>query len=212
MDITLEAKHRDKNSKANQLRKQGHIPCTIYSKALSDNSIQITESQMKSCLKSGAKKVKVNLGGKSYFASIEEVQKKPASNEILHVSFHAFEANEKIYLTVPVHIQGKSLGQLEGGLLQLQMQEVTLYGMAQDLPEEFILDVSKLELGHSIHVSDLASSGKYEIKESMDRVFVSCNYPKLEVIEPEVAPIVEMSEVENSENIAMTEDEHKKAA
>lgn len=184
MTLNLKAQKKDPKLSNKQLRKAGFVPCSLYGKDVESTSFQIPHQSLSKFFKSGNKKVHIDLNGQKYFASVEEAQKAPAHGHLLHVSFHAFKPSENISMDIPVRLVGKAKGQTEGGILQQQMQTICVYGPAQDLPEHFDVDVEKLEVGASLHVSDLKPSAKFEIKESPDKVLVACNYPRVQ--EPEV--------------------------
>ncbi|MCO4755377.1 MAG: 50S ribosomal protein L25 [Bacteriovoracaceae bacterium] len=204
MTLNLKAQSRDAGQSNKKLRKSGFIPCSMYGKSVESTEIQIPNHALVNCLKNGGRKVSIEVNGQSYLASIEEAQKEPASSKLLHVSFHAFNKNEEISMQVPLLIEGKAKGLVEGGILQQQTQTVLVHGKACDIPETIVVDVSKLDLGNSIHVSDLKGSNKFEIKESPDKTLVACNYPKLQPID-EVAPAIEAPEAQVEE--VQTEEE-----
>lgn len=203
MTLTLKARKRASGQSSKQLRRSGQIPCSMYGKSVEAIQIQIPVQSLQKCLKEGVRKVNIDYEGQTWLASIEETQKEPVGNKVLHVSFHAFNQNDKVSLDISVHLKGKAKGQSEGGVLQQQSQTVCVYGPAKDLPEALWIEVGDLELGGAIHVSDLAKSSKYEIKESADKVLVACNYPKLRPIDDMKPEVQEMESPESnqSENI-----------
>lgn len=194
MDITLSAQKRDTSVKGVKLRKQGLIPGCIYGKNIDSLPIQINERDLDKCVRAGAVKLKVKVGKTNYLASIEELQKDCVGTKYYHVAFHTFDANEKVSMHVPIHFEGKSIGQTNGGILQQQLSEVTLYGLAKDLPDELVVDVTKLEVGHSIHINDLPKNPNWEIKDSADKVIVACNYSKLKLEEETSASLEDIVE------------------
>ena len=213
MDIILSADKRDLGKSTKKLRKEGWIPGSVYGKSMESSPIMIKAATLQKCLKQGASKVHLKVGSDKFLASLEEVQKNAVGTEILHVSLHAFGANEKVTITVPVHLEGKAIGQTSGGVLGQQLNTVDLYGLPGDIPDSLTVDVSKLELGHSIHIGDLPK-GKYEIKDGADKVIVACNYPKIQEIETETtaeATEVAAPEVDTT-GIASSDAKTEKAA
>lgn len=184
MDFILSAEKRDVNASKAKLRKQGYVLASVYSKSMGSSPIQIEAASLKKCLKQGASKVHLKIGNEKIMASIEEVQKNSIGTEFIHVSFHAFSANEKVTITVPIHLEGKPVGTTTGGVLAQQLATVDLYGLPGDIPDYLAVDVSNLELGHSIHIGELPK-GKFEIKDAADKVIAACNYPKLQSLEPD---------------------------
>jgi large subunit ribosomal protein L25 len=212
--FTLNAQPRNLDESVKKLRNKGIIPGTIYGQSVDSTNLQIDQKQLQKCLKTGALKVDLELGQSKYHAKIQDVQWNPIGTKILHVSFHAFAANEKISMEIPVHVTGKAKGQMDGGIVKLQTDHITVYGTPSTLPESFELDIKDLELGSSIHIEDIANNLPYEIKTSMDTVLVACHYPKLEVVAEE--PEAELETVETEEVSASAEtqqpEEEKKAA
>lgn len=203
MNVILNAQKREPGIKPSKLRKMGYVPCSLYGKSLEASSICIENKELSKWLKQGTKKIDVKVGSHTYQAAIEEVQRDPVSNQIFHVSFHVFSNNEKITMDIPIHFVGKALGQTEGGVLKHQMNTLTVCGFAKDLPEYLEVDVSKLELGASMHVSELNFNKKFEIKDSLDKVLVACHYPKLQAIEEEEkAPEVELTTTPIEEEVS----------
>ncbi len=209
MSYTLEAQNRSSSVKAKQVRKQGFVPCSMYGKSIDAMNIQVSTNHLKNCLKEGHKKMTLNIGKQKFHATVDEVQWNPTKSELLSVSFHAFNQNEKVSLTIPLHFEGKAVGQTSGGVIQQHLQNVTVYGFAKDLPEEITVNLKTLELGSSFHITDIPVNNKYEIKDKTDKVLVTCAFPKLKLSDEEVtAPAAETV----TETEAPVLEEVKKAA
>ena len=203
MNVILQAQPRDPSTKAKQLRKEGLIPGCIYGKSTTPYHIQIKESDLKKCLKLGAVKLHLKVGTQKFFTSIQEVQKNNLGNEIQHISLHAFESNEKVTIHIPVHFEGRAIGQTNGGVLKQQLSEVTITGLAKDLPDEIVVDISGLALGSCLHISDLPTSSYYQIKEGADQVLIACGHPKLqEINEPSPITPVEPAVIDGEQSEA----------
>lgn len=211
MDFILSANKRELTQNNKKLRKEGWVPGSVYGKSMDSSPIMIQTNMLQKCLKQGAAKVHLKIGSEKFLASVEEVQKNATGSEILHVSFHAFSANEKVVITVPIHLEGKAIGQTTGGVLGQQLSHVDLYGLPGDIPDFLAVDVSNLELGHSIHIGDLPK-GKFEIKDSADKVIVACNYPKQQSLEPETTEAEVAPEVEQQTTASSDVQDTEKAA
>lgn len=208
--FTLNAQPRPEDTSAKNLRKQGFIPCTIYGKSVESTNLQLELKQFRKCLKSGSLKVDLEFGSNKYHATIDDVQYNSLGNDILHISFHAFADDEKISMDIPVHVNGKAKGQMDGGIVKLQTDHVTVYGSPAQLPESLELNVSDLEIGSSWHVSDLQEDYAFEFKTPVDTVLVACHYPKLQAVDEPV--VEENEEFEETVEIEATEDQEKTAA
>lgn len=181
MNVRLEANSRRKNENLKKMRKNGFIPAHLYGQSISPTSICLSEKDLKKCLQAGVKKVDISWEGKKYHAAIEEIQKDCISNKLWHISFHVFSDKEKIFLDIPIYF----VGDPSQGVVKPQLQNISVYGEANSLPESIEIDISGLKLGESLHVSDIKAKGKFEIRESEDKVLISCQYPKAEEVVPE---------------------------
>jgi large subunit ribosomal protein L25 len=195
MDMTVQAKKRDTGTKAKTLRGQGWIPACVYGHHMKSTAVQIKADDVKKLLGKHAAMVTLNIAGMGkVLVGLEEVQKNAFGNELIHISFHALEQNEKANLEVPVEFVGKAKGLTVGGILKEQLQTLTVRGFPKDLPDRILIDVSALDIGGNIHVSDLAGQYKCEfLKEDLEKIIVTCAHPKLQLV-PET-PVAETAEV-----------------
>lgn len=193
MDITIQAKKRNSGVKNNKLRGEGWTPACVYGHHFESTNIQVKTADMKKCLSQHAAMITVNIEGKgNVLVGVDEVQKNHLGNELVHVSFHALDLKEKADLEVPIEIVGEALGFKSGGILKEQFHEITVRGYPKDLPNKIVVDVSHLDIGDNIHVSDLVKNYKCEfLKEDLDKIIVSCGHPKLQLVPETVVPETE---------------------
>jgi large subunit ribosomal protein L25 len=90
-------------------------------------------------------------------ALIREVQRNPIRPEdILHVDLYEIHAGETIQLSVPLHLEGIPEGVRNfGGVLDQAMRELEIKVLPRHIPERVDVDVTALEIGQAIYVSDL---------------------------------------------------------
>ena len=210
MDFILNAKKRNHDDSANKLRKDGWVPGCVYGKSCEPINIVIAQKDLRKCLAAHATKLTLNVQGKDkYLVGIEELQKGPLQNGLIHISFHAMSANEVAHLHIPIEFTGKALGQMEGGILKENFHEITVKGLPADLPDRLMVDVSKMNIGDSIHVEDIAGQHKFEfLQEDMTKILVSCSHPRVQSIETpttEVSPDVE-ADAPAAEEVAAEKD------
>jgi len=86
---------------------------------------------------------------------IRETQRHPVKNNILHLDLFAVNVKEKIHAPVNIRITGESPGVKLGGTLRQIMREIEVRALPTDIPQHFEVDISKLEIGDSLQVSDL---------------------------------------------------------
>ncbi len=119
----------------------------------------------------------------------------PITGRLIHADLRRFSKGEKIEMTVPVVLIGTAKGlEVEGAVLSQAMREVKVLCEPANTPDSIEVDVSDLDAGHSLHISDLKVGAGLEIIEDAEAVVASIVSisesdlePQLETVEPEVA-------------------------
>ena len=102
------------------------------------------------------------------------------SDEPIHVDFYEVPDDHPVEMKIPVVTVGTPEGVSSGGIMDQLMETITVHGEATDIPEILRLDVEELEIGDSIHVSDL-DLGDLEILTPEDRTVLSILAPRKEI-------------------------------
>ena len=86
-----------------------------------------------------------------------DIQKHKVSGQPLHVDFLRVSADAKVHVKIAVHFinQDKSSGLKRGGVLNIVAHELEIIAPASDIPSELVVDLDGLDIGASVHVSDL---------------------------------------------------------
>ncbi|MDD3965930.1 MAG: 50S ribosomal protein L25, partial [Candidatus Marinimicrobia bacterium] len=152
----LEVKVREGHGKeaSKKLRRQGLVPAVFYQKEKS-RSLQVEELEFKKVLKSGKQVVELKFDGKKHKALIKDIQFHPVSEHILHIDFQGISMSEVVQVTVPLNFLGTPVGVKAGGLFDVNMHEIEVKCKASDIPAHLDVDVTGLEIGFTLHVSDL---------------------------------------------------------
>ena len=186
---TLQVEMRDGRGKgdARKLRADGRIPGNIYGHGIDSIAVMASAHEfdaLTSKISVENTLVELELEGKSRQVLIREIQRHPYKSQVLHVDFFAIRADEKIKVSVPVHVTGTASGvKNAGGVLQQALHEVEIEVLPSEIPEAFEIDVSVLEIGDSLHVSDLDTLG-FETSEAPERTIVTVQPPRV-LEEPE---------------------------
>ena len=88
---------------------------------------------------------------------LKDLQRHPAKPILLHVDFQRISDDEKLRMSVPLHFVNEeaSPGLQRGGQVSHALTEVDILCYPKDLPEYIDVDLSGLEIGNSLHLSDL---------------------------------------------------------
>jgi len=153
----MKASIREKTGKANarRLRRTGFIPCTIYGVEEKSVSLTTNRKEMEKLLSEAHSVIKIVIDGKEERCVVKEIQHHPVKGNIIHVDMQRIKAGQEIQLSVPIKFIGDAPGVKLGGVFQTIRSELDISTLPKYLPDEIEIDISKLELGDSLHVSDL---------------------------------------------------------
>ena len=142
-----------KESKA--VRKEGMVPCVIYGNGETIHFAVETRSLRPLIYTPQSYLVEFDIDGKKEVGVMREVQYHPVTDNELHVDFFHVIPGKPISIDVPVKLTGNSEGVKLGGKLILSKRKVRISATMENLPDEIVVDVTKLGLGKSIFVGDL---------------------------------------------------------
>jgi large subunit ribosomal protein L25 len=160
---TLTARPREGKGKsaARRLRRAGEIPAVAYGHGEESRPLAVNAHELEMLLGSiNAENTIIDLNvdgvAQPVQALIREVQHHPSRPIILHVDFFQIRAGETLHVEIPIRLHGTPLGVREsGGVLQEVLRELTVECLPKDIPQSIELDVTDLDLGGTLHVSDV---------------------------------------------------------
>lgn len=206
--IEIAAEPRDVVGKAaHHLAPAGKLPAVLYGAGTTAQPISIDKHDFERMLSAhgeGSTLVKIKVGGgKAVNAIIKEIQHDPVKGTVLHADFWAVNMSQTISAVVPIRFSGDSAGVKSGGVLTHNFTDIHIEALPADIPEVIDVDVSSLEVGDSLHVSDLAAPAGVTITSPGDEIVCS-------VTPPTVAEAVEEAAgVEEPEIIGETKEEEE---
>ena len=157
--ISLEANPRvlTKTIGSKKLRNAGSLPGVVYGNG-EPETVELEAKNFEKAVKStGAKNflVELDIKGKKSMALVQEIQKNPLTNHIIHVDFKRLTEDSVVTAEVPLRPIGSAVGVQLGGVLQMPMHSITLNGKPADMPECIEPDISQLAVGQSILLEEL---------------------------------------------------------
>ena len=196
----LQAATRSETGKgaARSLRRQGKVPGVIYGRNRTAEALAIETTALNKMLvgiSAGTTVLDVVVDGRpAVKALIREIQRDSVRpGEILHLDLYEVRADEKVTLSVPVHLVGIPDGVRNfGGVLDHSLRELEIEVLPADIPEHVDLDVTNLTIGHSLFVRDIKIE-KAEILNEPDTPVCTVVAPRAEeapaVVEEVAAPV-----------------------
>jgi large subunit ribosomal protein L25 len=140
---------------AKKLRREGNVPCVMYG---GENQIQfsIPEKSFKPLVFSpDTHLIDLDVDGKSYRCILQDIQYHPVNDSILHADFLEIFEDKPVTVALPLRYTGTSKGILKGGRLFRKYRKLTVSALPGDLPDEIVVDITKLGINDSIKISDL---------------------------------------------------------
>lgn len=118
---------------------------------------------------------------------INEVQRDVFTRQPLHVDFHQINMDEPVTTTVRLEFIGDPVGVKAGGILQIQHHEIEIRCLPQHIPSEVEVDISGLDVGENILVSQLKLPADVEVKADENDVLATILLPQKEAEEEPAA-------------------------
>jgi large subunit ribosomal protein L25 len=177
-DITVVAEARDSRGKneARRLRVRGSMPAVVYGGEGGPTPVAVSPKELSRILnsKTGHNTI-FNLSmtgsGSSTPVMVVDWQYDPIKDSLLHVDLKRIDLTQRITVKVPVVTQGDPKGvKLQGGIHEIITREVEVECLPDDIPEQFVVNVSELMIGESIRASDIPMAGSMKLLSPPDAV------------------------------------------
>ena len=175
-------------------RAQRQIPAVIYGGEKASIAILVGEKEflkLQTAHKTNAVLTLKQKNG-SDTVIVKSFQRHPVRHTITHVDFQRISLKQEIEVNVPVKDMGEAPGvKTQGGILEHILREVEVKCLPTAIPEVLQIDISKMEIGDTLHVKDLVAPSGVTILTDPEGILVTLGAPK---VEEEEAPAVEGAE------------------
>ena len=155
--ITIKGSQREsvgkKSTKA--LRNAGKVPCVLYGgdKPVHFSSEEISFKNL--VYTPNVYTATIELEGQTYTAILQDIQFHPVTDRILHVDFYQLADDKLVTMDIPVRLVGTAKGTIVGGVLRHNLRKLKLKALPADLPDFIEGDITELEIGNKLTVSQL---------------------------------------------------------
>ena len=160
-ELTAESRNDMGKGASRRLRRDGRVPGILYGGDGEPKKLSLRHNELLRRLEDEAfysSILTVNVDGKAEQAVLRDLQRHPAKPMILHVDLQRVKVGELLRMHVPLHVVGGDIApgvKTGGGFVIHAMNEVEVECLPKDLPEAIAVDVSAMQLGESLHLSDL---------------------------------------------------------
>ena len=177
-----------------RLRRAGRLPGVLYGAGKSPVSLSMEASRIGKQMENEAffsHLLAVKVGGEEAQAVVKALQRDPATSQVLHVDLQRVSSSEELHMRVPLHFVNEedSPGRRHGGVISHLMVDVEIGCLPRDLPEYIEVDMSGLDVGDSLHLSELVMPERVRLMALVhdpenDQPVVTVQHPqKLEATE-----------------------------
>ncbi len=168
MTVTAESRDSRGKNEARRLRSHGSMPAVLYGGPSGATAVAVNPKELPRILnsKTGHNTIfNLSVTGKEDTpVMIVDWQYDPIKDSLLHVDLKRIDLSRRITVKVPVITQGDPKGvKLQGGIHEVVTREIEIECLPDEIPEQFVVDVSELMIGQNIRVGDIPMGGSMKL-------------------------------------------------
>jgi len=193
--ITLTAQHRSEIGKAEsrRLRRAALVPAVVYGGDSAPAHLKLPENDVLRVFKfesAYSQMLKLVVDGKEETVVTKDVTMHPYKPLVMHIDFLRVKSDTPITMRVPLHFQGEadSVGVKAGGVAAHLMTDIEITCLPAHLPEAIDVDVSAIEVGQTVQLSQVVLPAKVSLAQAIDaehdQAIYSVHVPHVEEEEP----------------------------
>ncbi len=218
MELTAVRRHGSGKEAARKVLFLGKVPGVMYGKGLESRSIEFNRRDLEKFLsvaRRGAVIVRLNVQdeteAKESYAVIKEIQTNPRTDRVIHVDFYEVAFGKKFRIEVPIRVKGKAVGIEQGGVVEQVTRSLEVECLPKNVPEFLEVDVTPLEIGHSLHLEDVTfPEGVHPLEKDTRTTIVAVHAPRVEeVVSVATEAAAVATEAAEGASVAEPEEEEK---
>lgn len=208
-EFVAESRDLSGKSAARASRRAGNVPAVVYGRELSPQSIVLNHNEVVKHLSHEAvysHVLDLSVDGKTEKVVLKGLQRHPAKAQVMHMDFMRIDETQALKVHVPLHFinQEVCVGVKAGGVVTHAMVDVEVSCLPANLPEFIEVDLVAVEIGGSVHLTDLVLPEGVEIPvlaQGEDH-----DHPVAQVVKTKIKAEVEDEEVASDDEEASDED------
>ena len=182
VELEVQPRETKKRNRNKASRKAGRVPGVVYGGG--DNQlVEVDEKTFTRVIKNASSDtvlLDLKVGDASHLALVQEVQHHPVSRAALHIDFREVKPDQLVTVTLPTVPIGDAVGvKTGGGNLEHVLRYVKVKGTPSTLPEQVDVDVSHLDIGQTLHLSDLVTPEGVEVIGNPSNPVISISKPRV---------------------------------
>ena len=159
--LAINVKERQNVGKTNTraLRNQGNVPCVLYGGEKQVTFYAHENDFRKLVYTPDTFLVELSIDGAVTKAIMQDIQFHPVTDKILHIDFLEVFDNKEITVSIPVNLNGTSIGVKNGGNLMFRRSKIITKGLVANLPNSIELNIEHLNIGMFTYIKDITIEG-----------------------------------------------------
>ena len=154
---------------AKKLRRDGYLTANIYANGVENIQAAFKRGDfMKAVRAKEALALDLTVDGKELKVVIQEYQLHPVHGDVMHVDLRVAVPGQVTNYLVPVQTTGTPKGLKNKGVLMIQKKRMKVRGAIEDIPTNFVLDVTDLDRDDSILVRDMEAPANCRLMDRAD--------------------------------------------
>ncbi|WP_054941269.1 50S ribosomal protein L25 [Paenibacillus ihuae] len=164
----------ERSGSTSSQRRKGFVPVVVYGAGSDTQSFTADAKALTEIIGKNPRAIlKVELPGSGIKnAVIAEVQRQPLSRKLLHVDLHQIDMKAELVTKVAFHFTGDPVGVKDGGIQQVELYELDIRTLPDKLTATFDVDISSLNIGDQLLVSDLPKHEGWEVLTPEDTLIL----------------------------------------
>jgi len=165
---------------SHRLREQGYVPAVIYGSSMNTLPLEIGYKEVEEFIRSYGVSglIGLNVGGTSYTVFVKDIQRDSVTGKVMHIDFQQVSHNEKIHVSVPVILKGKTLIERGGSIIQQQLRDLEVECSAGNIPKALEFDISNFKPGDTLKVADMEFGQEISIIQDPQSIIASIAFAK----------------------------------
>ena len=164
--ITIKGSQRESVGKVatKALRNAGKVPCVLYGgeQPIHFSADEIAFNNLVYTPNVYTAKIELE-NGETYAAIMQDIQFNPVTDKIMHIDFYQLFEDKEITMNIPVKLTGSAPGIVAGGILRFPSRTLKVKAKPANLPDFISADISKLNIGDKIYVTEVGGDDSYTI-------------------------------------------------
>jgi len=159
--LAINVKERQSAGKTSTraLRNQGNVPCVLYGGEKQVTFYAHENDFRKLVYTPDTFVVELSIDGTVTRAIMQDIQFHPVTDKILHIDFLEIFTDKAITVSVPVILEGASIGVKNGGNLMFRRPKIITKGLVANLPDAITISIEHLKIGMFVYIKDITIEG-----------------------------------------------------